>query len=262
VLKLDEGVSLCAQFGTSFREIAMRFITGTIAILLLAACSATAPDASSPSGSEPDEPAPGTGTLRIRVTPASPELQVIAEIWGPLEPPPGHVSIYRGSWTDYEGRRIYADLLPGNYAVGLSQIKRWVDCGPGPLTTTVTVGQSTEMVFTCSHRSRGEAHLRLVVPPTDSAMSGVPFERQPVVQLQDSAGNPVAIAGVHVWPGGSAGTAPFPGDRFTYTDRTGRAVFQGLGMRGYEGTRRLSFFADGYAPTSTMVILKTPPTGG
>ena len=106
--------------------------------------------------------------------------------------------------------------------------------------------------------------LTLSTAPSPSPQSGIPFFQQPVVQLSDPGGAPIAQAGVPVTVsvasgGGALGVASLAAadgrqanvaSLVVNTDAAGSAKFADLLLTG-GGTVTLQFAAPGYAPVST-----------
>jgi PKD repeat protein len=90
--------------------------------------------------------------------------------------------------------------------------------------------------------------------PSASARSGVPFTRQPVVQLRDSQGNDVAQAGVLVTVAIGSGGGELSGTRQVATDASGLASFTNLSISGPPGRRTLIFTAPGYAQATSSEV--------
>ena len=103
--------------------------------------------------------------------------------------------------------------------------------------------------------------LAFTTSPSASAQSGVPFAQQPAVQLEDSAGNPVAQAGTLVTATLASGPsgASLGGDT-TRTNAKGVAAFSGLAISGATGTYTISCTASGLvAVTSGAIALAAGP---
>jgi|GEM_PF-3548918 len=115
-----------------------------------------------------------------------------------------------------------------------------VDGGPDPVVFTTT-GVAARLTFT-------------VAPPA-TATSGVPFDPQPVLQLQDASGSDIARGGVVVTAQISAGGGSLVGTASSTSDAGGRVGFADLGVRGSPGTRTLIFAADGFASATARVAL-------
>lgn len=152
-------------------------------------------------------------------------------------------------------------------ATGAALFTNLVLTGPAGNYTLRFVGTGlTEAVSNAVLLSAGTAAtLGLVIPPSGNAQAGVPFAQQPVVQVQDANGNPVAQAGVPVTvsvaSGGTSGAAsiavaaPTLGGQTTVnTNPAGRAVFAGLSVSGLVGPYTLTFGGPGLTPVVSPVI--------
>jgi Big-like domain-containing protein len=98
------------------------------------------------------------------------------------------------------------------------------------------------------------AALAIVTQPSASASSGVPFGQQPVVQVVDSAGNPLAAPGVAVTAAIATGGGALGGTTTVNTDVNGRAVFTNLSISGAAGGRTLSFSTAGLTGATSSVV--------
>ncbi|MGH6691046.1 MAG: beta strand repeat-containing protein, partial [Gammaproteobacteria bacterium] len=87
------------------------------------------------------------------------------------------------------------------------------------------------------------AMLAVTTQPSAVAQSGVAFGQQPVVQVEDSAGNAVALAGVQVTAAIASGGGALSGGNPIVTDASGAAVFTDLAITGTVGPRSLGFTA-------------------
>jgi alpha-tubulin suppressor-like RCC1 family protein len=104
------------------------------------------------------------------------------------------------------------------------------------------------------------ARLGLVVEPPATTPSGAPLNPQPVVQVQDASGNPVALRGLLVTASVDAGGGSLVGQVSIRTDPTGRAAFTDLGIAGPVATRVLRFGAQGLASTTSRPVAIMPGT--
>ncbi|HSD31080.1 MAG TPA: Ig-like domain-containing protein [Gemmatimonadales bacterium] len=102
------------------------------------------------------------------------------------------------------------------------------------------------------------AQLIITTQPSSSAQSGVALGTQPVVQVADAQGNPVAQNGtqitatIAVSPGGS----PSLSNATATTNASGTATFSGLTIAGLVGDYRLRFAGGVLTPdTSTTITL-------
>src|SRR5207248_2211845 len=85
--------------------------------------------------------------------------------------------------------------------------------------------------------------LAFVTAPSDTARNGVALARQPAVQLEDGAGNPVSHSGTPVTAAIATGGPALSGVNPIATDAGGRAAFTNLTITGVAGPRTLSFTA-------------------
>jgi hypothetical protein len=104
--------------------------------------------------------------------------------------------------------------------------------------------------------------LSITTQPSAAAQSGVPFPRQPVIQLQDAAGNNVAQSGVSITaailtgPGGVLSQSTIT----VQTDANGVATFVGLKVSGLPGTYTFQFSGPSQTPvTSDPMVLSPGP---
>lgn len=104
--------------------------------------------------------------------------------------------------------------------------------------------------------------LAITTQPSATAASGVPFPQQPVVQLRDGAGNPVALAGVMVSATIQSGGGSLGGTTTVATGANGAAAFTNLSITGTAGSRTLLFAAAGYvsAASQPIAVGAGPPT--
>jgi hypothetical protein len=106
------------------------------------------------------------------------------------------------------------------------------------------------------------ARVALVVPPAQ-AQTGRPFFAQPVVQIQDSAGNAIAAAGVPVSAALASGPAgaSLGGTTTVTSGAEGRAAFANLQLAGTAGVYTLRFESTGLtaAASGPLALLPANP---
>jgi len=109
--------------------------------------------------------------------------------------------------------------------------------------------------------------LAIGTAPTTAGLNGVPLLQQPVVQLQDGAGNAVRQAGVVITAVSSTSLATLgiatggTGSLSVTTDAEGRAAFRDLTLTGF-GAAAIVFSAPGYASVTSGQINLTASTPG
>ncbi|HET9387798.1 MAG TPA: Ig-like domain-containing protein, partial [Gemmatimonadales bacterium] len=102
--------------------------------------------------------------------------------------------------------------------------------GPAPATSTafgITPGAAVR--------------LAILTQPPDSARSGQPFARQPMVQLLDAAGNTVSQSGATVVATIGSGGGVLSGTTAVLTNAEGIAMFTNLSLSGLVGSHTLVF---------------------
>jgi hypothetical protein len=102
------------------------------------------------------------------------------------------------------------------------------------------------------------SQLAITTQPSDSAANGAAFARQPVVQLRDASGNPVAQSGVTVTATIATGGGALGGTTTATTDATGAATFTDLAITGTIGNRTLRLSATGLSAVTSGTITITP----
>ncbi|MEP7325463.1 MAG: Ig-like domain repeat protein [Gemmatimonadota bacterium] len=107
-------------------------------------------------------------------------------------------------------------------------------------TITVTAGSGTRLVLTTQ--------------PSSSAQSGVAFAQQPVVQLEDGAGNPVSQSSVPVTASIATGGGSLTGTVTVNTNANGIAVFTDLAISGAAGGRTLDFTSPGLTKATSSTV--------
>lgn len=96
--------------------------------------------------------------------------------------------------------------------------------------------------------------LFLSTQPSSSAQSGVAFAQQPVVQVQDGAGNPVSQGGTLVTASIATGGGTLQGTTSATTSGGGVATFTDLAISGAAGGRTLDFTATGLTKATSNTI--------
>ena len=132
----------------------------------------------------------------------------------------------------------------------------------GPETGTQRVEASApgagSVRFEATSTAGAPSALGLLTEPSGTAQVGLPFARQPVVQVRDAAGNPVQVSGVTVTAGIATGPGQVIGTTSQTTGPDGRATFTNLGIDGASGAHSLTFAAGGLTPVTSSTIDVTP----
>ena len=169
---------------------------------------------------------------------AQPGLTVTASV---SAGPPGSTVRSATATTDGTGLATFAGLglsgLVGNYTLTFTS----------PGLTAVSAGP-------IALAPGNPAVLAVTTQPSAIAQNGVAFGQQPVVQIEDSAGNPVALASVQVTAAIASGGGALSGTNPIATDGVGEAAFTDLAITGTVGPRVLAFTAPGLAGVSSTTI--------
>jgi hypothetical protein len=96
--------------------------------------------------------------------------------------------------------------------------------------------------------------LEIDVQPSPTAQSGVPFSRQPVIQVTDDLGNPAPQAGLEITATLSSGPGGTLQHASATTNTSGLASFSDLSLTGLVGDYRLSFSAPALTGVASDLI--------
>ncbi len=138
---------------------------------------------------------------------------------------------------------------------GMAATQRVLGSQPGSYATTAVASALPEDAVSFTTTAVA-AKLTLTTQPPSTASSGVLLDPQPVLQLQDPSGTPLAREGVTVSVQIASGPGSLTGTTNRATDAGGSVAFTDLAIIGAPGARTLIFAASGYAPaTSTPVSI-------
>jgi hypothetical protein len=164
------------------------------------------------------------------------------------------------SWSVTGGGSV-SDLATATDGNGRAGVVRMLGPAAGDQTTVAQVPGvgGSPVMFAASATSGSAGKLRITVQPSAAAEIGVPFARQPRVQLLDNLDNPVAQAGraVSVTIATGPSGATLGGQLTRETDATGFAVFTDLAISGRPGSYTLSFSGADLALVSSASIVVT-----
>jgi hypothetical protein len=150
---------------------------------------------------------------------------------------------------------------------GMTGVRRTLGPAAGAQATVATVEgvEGSPVTFTATAAVGEAGRLSIQVQPASSAQSGLPFSRQPQVQLVDANGNDVARQGLAVTAtvfSGPAG-ATLVGSRTASTNAQGLAVFSDLGISGGPGSYQLNFGGTAVeGATSATIVLSAGAASG
>lgn len=143
--------------------------------------------------------------------------------------------------TDATGIATFTGLsiagLIGNYTLGFASAGI-----TGALSNTIalTAGPATG--------------LTIAIQPSASAEDGKKFNRQPIIQIRDAAGNPVAVGGAFVTATINSGPGTIRGTTTILTNSAGTASYSDLKING-EGTFTLRFTSPGLTQVISITIV-------
>jgi Bacterial Ig-like domain (group 3) len=155
--------------------------------------------------------------------------------------------------TDANGRAASRWVLSPTAGVQRVQARVVGDGVPADLAVTFTASAEAG-----SPPPVGSARLSLAAQPSDSALRGVKFARQPRVRLQDASGGALHRQGVTVVAALASGTGQLGGTTNVTTGADGEADFRDLYITGDDGNYTLIFSAQGFeSVTSSAIRLRT-----
>ena len=163
---------------------------------------------------------------------------------------------------DGKSGKTVARLTAGPHTVQLSGLSG--NCSlynENPRQVTVRAAERAIVNFpvSCVVASR---QLELTTQPSAEAQRGLKLAMQPVVQLQDGAGGPLAQSGVSVEAKISTGGGTLQGTTTRVTDANGRAVYEDLVIANAGGEHTLRFEApgSGFNGVTSERVLVSPTT--
>jgi adhesin/invasin len=126
----------------------------------------------------------------------------------------------------------------------------------GTQSASATFGSVTgsPVSFSATATQGPPPQLAIVTQPSSAAQTGQVFPIQPVIQLEDNLGNPIAQGGVQVTAAIASGGGILGGTTTVATNSTGVAQFTDLMITGAAGDRTLIFAATGHTATTSDPI--------
>jgi hypothetical protein len=156
------------------------------------------------------------------------------------------------SWSAGDGGEVRpATSVTG--VNGMAATQRILGAEPGTYATTAVTSALPEDAVSFTTTAVA-AKLTLTTQPPSVASSGVLLDPQPVLQLQDPSGAPLAREGVTVSVQIASGPGSLTGTTSRATDAGGSVAFTDLAIAGAPGARTLIFAASGYAPATSTPI--------
>lgn len=161
-------------------------------------------------------------------------------------------------WTVGGGGSVDRSEVPSG-PDGRSAVQRVLGSATGQVTTTAEAGDLPEVVFTSTAEAGSAPSVVIATQPPGAAVNEVPFDRQPVIQLDNGTGHP-GDPGIAVTA--SVEGATLEGTTVAESDPSGVAQFTDLGLSGEDGSYTLTFAAPGYVSAqSSAIALSSTPSG-
>ncbi|MGH7510738.1 MAG: filamin/ABP280 repeat domain-containing protein [Gemmatimonadales bacterium] len=150
-------------------------------------------------------------------------------------------------------------------ADGRAATERTLGDRPGVYNTTASADLAgSPVAFTATGVAPPSPQLVIVTQPSEQAKAGVPFARQPVLQLHDAVGAPLPRVDVAVTVQIADGGGSLGGNTTARSDAHGVVTFTDLSIRGAPGERTLIFAASDYtsATSAGIEVGPGPPVAG
>ena len=142
--------------------------------------------------------------------------------------------------------------------LGVAQVTSWTlgrSAGVRyTLTARIQSAGNGPVVFSAMAQAGTAGKLEIDVQPSPTAQSGVPFSRQPVIQVTDDLGNPAPQAGLEITATLSSGPGGTLQHASATTNTSGLASFSDLSLTGLVGDYRLSFSAPALTGVASDLI--------
>jgi hypothetical protein len=141
-------------------------------------------------------------------------------------------------------------------ADGRAATERTLGSRPGSYPTEASAAglEGSPVAFTATGIAPPSPQIVVVTQPSANASAGVPFDRQPVLQLQDAVGVPLARGDVAVTVQIASGVGSLGGGITARSNTDGVVRFTNLSIQGTPGTRTLIFAASDFTPAISTGI--------
>src|SRR5205085_2248730 len=142
-------------------------------------------------------------------------------------------------------------------ASGVAAVTSWtLGTAAGSNTLTAASGSlaGSPVTFTATGTAGTATRLAIATQPSGTVQSGIEFQQQPVIQLQDASGNLVSQAGIVVGLRIASGGGTLGGATSATTDTAGQAVFTNVSIAGTVGPRTLRFGAAGLDSVTSATV--------
>lgn len=163
------------------------------------------------------------------------------------------------TWLAADGAVNPTNMLTGADGRAATQLTLAQRTGVYRTTATAEL-EGSPIEFEATGIAPPSPQLVVITQPSSSASAGVPFGRQPVLQLQDAVGAPLLRADVIVTVQIASGGPSLGGNTTARSNAEGRVSFEDLSIRGRPGNRTLLFAAIDFTPaTSGQIAVSAGP---
>jgi hypothetical protein len=162
------------------------------------------------------------------------------------------------TWTVESGGGSVSPASTATSANGQASTAWTLGTGTGAQRVQASAPGAGSVRFEATSTVGAPSVLGLAAQPSGQAQVGVPFRRQPVVQVFDAAGNPVQAPGVTITAAIASGPGQLIGTTTQTTGPNGRAAFTNLGIAGAIGDHSLIFGAGGFTSVTSATITVKP----
>ncbi|HEX9483285.1 MAG TPA: hypothetical protein VF929_01850, partial [Gemmatimonadaceae bacterium] len=189
--------------------------------------------------------------------PVAPAVLVTDAYGNPV--PHSTVSFYAyGSGEVSNGSSSGGSIAVMTNAAGIATLAYWkllYVAGSSTLVATAdeSVNGVQQVTFHATAMAVAGTKLRIVNPPSSSAVSGVALAAQPSIQIVDASNNAVASSGVTIIVSIGSGAGVLTNATAT-TNASGLATFSGLSITGAPGSVTLSFASTGLTSVASVTI--------
>jgi Big-like domain-containing protein len=180
---------------------------------------------------------------------------LVVQVLDDGENPVGGVVV---TWTVELGGGSVSPASGATGADGRASADWTLGPGTGPQRVQASAPGAGSVRFEATSTAGAASALGLAAQPSSNSAAGVPFRRQPVVQVHDAAGNPVQTPGVTITAAILSGAGQLIGTLTQTTGPNGRAAFTNLGIAGATGAHSLIFAAGGFTSVTSSTITVNP----
>jgi hypothetical protein len=181
--------------------------------------------------------------------------QLVVEVLDDVDNPVSGATV---NWSVQSGNGSVSPTSGQTDAAGRAAASWTLGPGTGNQQVQASVSGAGSVRFDATATPGAAAALALRIQPSSTAQVGVPFNRQPEIQVRDAAGNPVQAAGVSITAAIATGPGQLGGTRTVTTGSNGRVRFTDLEINGAAGSHTLIFSASGLQSVTSNAITVSP----